>query len=82
MNHILDIHFHKEPACSSDFSYQRRNNSLDVWVQSYFIGSHPFTYTIEEALEDLCEMQGQLFLGIIDMLSYSLKSGNYAWKWL
>lgn len=79
MNYTLDVHFKKEPTRTSEFSYQPQKNWMYLWVNNVYTGGIPFTYTIEEALEDFCEQRGQMFLGISTILGHSLKYGTYLW---
>lgn len=51
---------------TSSFSWGRKN-WLRLWVNDIYIRDYPFTYTVEEALEDFCEYRGQIFKGIFSM---------------
>lgn len=70
-----------EEIKESDFSCLRGSNWLHLWVNRVFIDGHPFTYTIEEALEELCEKRLQLFWGISYMGGTTEElHGTYWWR--
>lgn len=80
MNYTLHARFKKEPPQISEFSYRLTENWLYLWVNDVYIGASPFTYTVEEALEDFCEDRDQIFRGIFYVVGGDLKYGTYLWR--